>query len=71
MRIITRNDTHMKASGSHKYGSPDAPKLKKIKAPTVEGDEVLFKVHAASTNPGDLHLLRVEQVFLRLTGFWF
>ena len=61
----------MKAIVSHKYGSLDAPELQEIKAPAVERDEVLVTVHTASRNPGDLNLLRVEQAFLRLTGFGF
>ena len=61
----------MKAIVSHKYGSPDVLEFKEIEAPIVEGDEVLVKVHPESANPGDLHLLRVELVILRLTGFGF
>ncbi len=61
----------MKAIVYHKYGSPDVVEHEEVRKPTLREDEALIKIHAASTNPGDLHLPRVEQVFLRLTGFGF
>ncbi len=61
----------MKAIVYHKYGSPDVLKLEEVQKPTPRDDEVLIKIYAESTNPGDLHLPRVEQVFFRLTGFGF
>ena len=61
----------MKAIVHHKYGSPDVLEHEEAQKPTLRDDEVLMKIHAASTNPGDLHLPRVEQVFFRLAGFGF
>ncbi len=61
----------MKAIVHHKYGSPDVLEHEEVREPTLRDDEVLIKISAASTNPGDLHLPRVEQVFFRLTGFGF
>lgn len=53
-----RQDTHMKAIVSHKYGSPDVLEFKEVEKPMPQEDEVLIKVQAASVNPGDLHTLR-------------
>lgn len=58
----------MKAVVCHKYGSPDALKLEDIQNPTPEDDEVLIKIHAASANAGDWHLLRADPLLIRL-GF--
>ena len=48
----------MKAIVYHQYGSPDVLELTEVEKPTPKDDEVLLKVHAASVNPADWHLLR-------------
>ncbi|HEV2273277.1 MAG TPA: NAD(P)-dependent alcohol dehydrogenase [Acidobacteriaceae bacterium] len=48
----------MQAIVYHRYGSPDVLQLEEIERPTPGETEVLIKVHAASVNPLDWHLLR-------------
>jgi NADPH:quinone reductase-like Zn-dependent oxidoreductase len=48
----------MKAMVYTTYGSPDVLKLKEVKKPTPQDDEVLINVHSAAANAGDWHLLR-------------
>jgi NADPH:quinone reductase-like Zn-dependent oxidoreductase len=62
-----RKDTHMKAIVYHEYGSPDVLKLEEVEKPTPKDDEVLVKVHAASINYSDWHILRGD-LLLRLMG---
>ena len=56
----------MKAIVCRKYGSPDVLQLEEIEKPTPKDHEVLLKVHAASANAGDWHLLRGEPFPVRL-----
>ena len=56
----------MKAIVCRKYGSPDVLRLEEIEKPTPKDHEVLLKVHAASANAGDWHLLRGEPFPVRL-----
>jgi len=56
----------MKAIVNHKYGSPDVLELKDVEKPTPGDDEVLIKVHAASVNAFDWHMLRADPFFIRL-----
>jgi NADPH:quinone reductase-like Zn-dependent oxidoreductase len=56
----------MKAVVSTKYGPPDVLELTEVGKPVPEDDEVLLKVHAASVNPADWHLLRGEPYIARL-----
>jgi NADPH:quinone reductase-like Zn-dependent oxidoreductase len=56
----------MKAVVYHKYGSPDVLELAEVAKPTPKDDEVLLKVHAASVNPADWHLLRGKPYIARL-----
>ena len=56
----------MKAIVYTKYGSPDVLQLKDVEKPTPKDDEVLVKVHAASANPADWHLMRAEPFLARL-----
>ena len=58
----------MKAIVYTKYGSPDVLELKEVEKPTPKDDEVLIKVHAASVNPLDWHILRADPFFIRLMG---
>jgi NADPH:quinone reductase-like Zn-dependent oxidoreductase len=50
----------MKAIVYTQYGSPDVLELNEIAKPAPKNGEVLIKVHAASVNAGDWHLLRGE-----------
>ncbi len=59
-------DTHMKAIVLHKYGSPDVLNLEEVQRPIPKDNEVLVKVHAASVNAGDWHLMRADPFLIRL-----
>jgi 2-desacetyl-2-hydroxyethyl bacteriochlorophyllide A dehydrogenase len=48
----------MKAIVYTRYGSPDVLQLKDVEKPIPKDNKVLIKVHAASVNPQDWHLLR-------------
>ena len=56
----------MKAIVRDSYGSPDVLELTDIDKPEPGDDEVLLRVHAASVNPADWHLLRGEPYIARL-----
>ena len=58
----------MKAIVYTKYGPPDVLRLEEIQKPTPSDDEVLIKVHAASANAYDWHLLRADPFLVRLMG---
>ena len=57
----------MRAATYPKYGSPDVIEVRDIDRPVPGPDEVLIRVHAASVNPLDWHMLRGTPRFLRLT----
>ncbi len=42
--------------------------LMEVAKPVPKDDEVLIKIHAASVNPFDLHLMRGKPIFVRLIG---
>lgn len=58
----------MKAIVYEKYGSPDVLELKEVAKPTPKDDEILIKVHAASVNAADWHLLTADIFLVRLMG---
>jgi len=59
----------LKAIVRTKYGSPDVLKLQEIDRPDPMDNQVLVRVHAASVNPLDWHILRGEPFLVRLMGF--
>jgi|SRR5271157_175605 NADPH:quinone reductase-like Zn-dependent oxidoreductase len=56
----------MKATVYTKYGPPDVLELKEVPTPAPKDDEVLIKIHAASVNAADWHLLRADPFIARL-----
>jgi len=58
----------VKAIVQARYGLPDVLQLKDIDKPRPEDDEVLVRVHAASVNIGDWHLLRGVPYVMRLVS---
>lgn len=58
----------MKAIIYTEYGSPDVLKFQDIEKPVPAANEVLVKIHAASANPLDWHLMRAEPFLARLSG---
>jgi NADPH:quinone reductase-like Zn-dependent oxidoreductase len=55
----------MKAIVSTRYGSPDVLELKEVEKSSPKDGEVLVKVHAASLNAADWHLLRGKPLITR------
>jgi len=56
----------MKAAVYYTYGPPDVIQIQEIAAPVPNDNEVLIKIHAASVNPLDWHLMRGEPYFMRI-----
>lgn len=56
----------MNAIVQYKYGSPDVLELQEVDKPVLEDDRVLVRVHAASVNPYDWHMMRAIPHFVRL-----
>ena len=56
----------MKAVVTTTYGSPEVLELQEVAKPTPKADEVLVKIHAASVNAGDWHLMRADPFLIRL-----
>ena len=56
----------MKAIVCTKYDPPDVLQLQEVAKPTPKEDEVLVKVHAASVNAADWHLLTADIFLVRL-----
>ena len=55
----------MKAIVYTHYGSPDVLQFKDVEKPAPTDNQVLIKVHAASVNAADLHLLRADPFLIR------
>ena len=58
----------MKAMVYTEYGPPDVLHLEEVQNPTPGDDEVLVKVHAASVNAADWHILRADPFLARLAN---
>ena len=56
----------MRAAVRSKYGRPDVLSIAEIERPTPEHDEVLVKVHAATVNRSDCHVLEGRPFMMRL-----
>ncbi len=59
----------MKAIVYTEYGPPDVLNLEEVQKPTPIDSEVLVKVHAASANAADWHLMRADPFLVRVMGF--
>lgn len=59
----------MKAIVYQKYGPPNVLELREVERPLPKDNQVLVKIHAASVNPLDWHLLRGKPFLVRLMGF--
>ncbi len=60
----------MKAIVYRTYGSPDILRLEEVDKPVPKDGDVLVRVHAASVNPLDWHLLRGKPYIVRPTSGW-
>ena len=58
----------MKAIVYTKYGPPDVLHLEEVKKPAINEDQVLVKVHTASINAVDWHMLTADPFPMRLIG---
>ncbi len=60
----------MKAIVYRRYGSPDVLATEDVPRPVMKDGDVLVRVHAASVNPLDWHLLRGLPYIVRPTAGW-
>jgi len=58
----------MKAIVYTEYGPPDVLHLEEVNKPALNEEQVLVRVHAASINAGDWHLLTADPFLMRLIG---
>jgi NADPH:quinone reductase-like Zn-dependent oxidoreductase len=58
----------MKAITQDRYGSPDVLEFREVDAPVAAANEVLVRVHAASVNALDWHVMRGDPYLFRLSG---
>ena len=58
----------MKAIVYTKYGPQDVLHLEEVKKPAINEDQVLVKVHSASINAADWHMLTADPFPMRLIG---
>jgi NADPH:quinone reductase-like Zn-dependent oxidoreductase len=58
----------MRAIVGTEYGGPERLVLREIDRPQLEPDSVLVRVHAASVNPYDWHVMRGTPYFVRLAS---
>ena len=58
----------MKAIVRTKYGPPDVMRYTDVDRPTPQDDQVLIKVHAASVNAYDWHMLKADPFIVRFMG---
>jgi NADPH:quinone reductase-like Zn-dependent oxidoreductase len=58
----------MKAILFRCYGSPEVLQLEEVAKPVAKDDQVLVKIHAASVNPIDWHVMRGSPYIMRLSS---
>ncbi|WP_349257608.1 NAD(P)-dependent alcohol dehydrogenase [Povalibacter sp.] len=58
----------MRAVSARCYGSPEVLRLEAVARPQPADDQILIRVHAASLNPYDWHLMRGSPYVMRLGG---
>jgi NADPH:quinone reductase-like Zn-dependent oxidoreductase len=58
----------LKAIVHYRYGSPDVLELAEIETPVVDDDGVLVRIHAASINAFDWHILRGHPYLVRTSA---
>jgi len=58
----------LKAIVQDRYGSPDALEFHEVDKPVPAPNEVLLRVHAASINARDWHILRGDPYLMRVMG---
>jgi NADPH:quinone reductase-like Zn-dependent oxidoreductase len=58
----------MKAVVQDRYGSPDVLEFRDVEPPAASGNEMLVRVHAASVNAYDWHVMRGDPYLARVTG---
>jgi NADPH:quinone reductase-like Zn-dependent oxidoreductase len=65
---LRKEEALMKAILYTEYGAPNVLKLKEIKKPTPQDDEVLIRIYAAAVTAGDVIVVKGEPFLIRLSS---